>query len=74
MKTKQKLAVLASATMLLGTSAATLADAQYDYAKVISAQPKIRQVTVTTPVKECWQETEYYTVNKSPNAPMWSQT
>jgi uncharacterized protein YcfJ len=65
MKTRQKLAVLASATMLLGTPAAVLADAQYDYAKVISAQPKIRQVTVTTPVKECWEETQNYTVNRN---------
>jgi len=35
----------------------------YDYARVISAQPVVRYVTVTTPVKECWQDTEYYTVN-----------
>lgn len=65
MKTKQKFAVLASATMLLGISTAAQADAQYDYAKVIKAQPKIRQVTVTTPVKECWQETQYYSVNRN---------
>ena len=38
----------------------------YDYAKVISARPIIRHVTVTTPVKECWQDTEYYTVNHRP--------
>ena len=34
----------------------------YDYATVISSRPIVRYVTVTTPVKECWQDTEYYTV------------
>lgn len=38
----------------------------YDYAKVISSQPIVRYVTITTPVKECWQDTEYYTVNHRP--------
>lgn len=38
----------------------------YDYADVISARPVIRYVTVTTPVRECWQETEYYTVRNRP--------
>ena len=36
----------------------------YDYARVISAEPIVRYVTVTTPVRECWQETEYYTVDR----------
>lgn len=40
--------------------------AVYDYARVLSAEPIIRYVTVTTPVKECWDETEYYTVNHRP--------
>ena len=39
----------------------------YDYARVISAQPVVRYVTVTTPVKECWQETREYTVENRPN-------
>ena len=38
-------------------------DAQYDYAQVLSAEPIIRYVTVSTPVRECWQETEYVEVN-----------
>ncbi len=38
----------------------------YDYAPVISAQPIIRYVTVTTPVRECWQDTEHYSVNHRP--------
>ncbi len=38
----------------------------YDYAPVISAQPIIRYVTVTTPVRECWQDTEYYSVQQRP--------
>ena len=65
MNSKPKLAALASAAMLLGTSAAFAGDdsASYDYAQVISSQPMVNYVTVKTPVRECWEETEYYTVN-----------
>lgn len=73
MKTKTTIAALASATMLLGSAATALADHdnrpsrragdQYAYAKVISAQPIVNYVTVTTPVRECWTDTEYYTEN-----------
>lgn len=35
----------------------------YDYARVLSAEPIIRYVTVNTPVRECWEDTEYYTVD-----------
>jgi len=46
MKTKPKFPVLASATILLGTLASAFADnyngASCDYARVISAQPKLR--------------------------------
>ena len=38
----------------------------YDYARVMSATPIIRYVTVTTPVKECWEDVEYYSVNHRP--------
>ncbi len=76
MNSKQKLAALASAAMLLGTSAATFADdddryygrgdqAQYDYASVLSSRPIINYVTVSTPVRECWQETQHYTVDRN---------
>ena len=41
-------------------------DAVYDYARVLSAQPIIRYVTVTTPVKECWEEDVHYTVDRRP--------
>lgn len=34
--------------------------AVYDYAKVISVEPVIRYVTVTTPVKECWDDVQTY--------------
>jgi len=37
--------------------------AQYDYAKVISAEPIINYVTVKTPVRECWEEMQYYTID-----------
>lgn len=35
--------------------------AVYDYAKVVSVRPIVRYVTVTTPVKECWDDVEYHT-------------
>ena len=52
------------AMSLLTVVSAQAAAAQYDYARVISSEPIIRYVTVTTPVRECWQETEYYTVER----------
>ena len=73
MISKPKLAALASAAMLIGTSTA-FADhdyrtarndrASYDYAKVISSQPIVNYVTVKTPVRECWEEMQYYTVDR----------
>lgn len=36
--------------------------AVYDYARVISAYPVVRHVTVTTPVQECWDDVEHYSV------------
>ncbi len=74
MNTKSTLAAFVTAVTLI-TSAATVqaehddgqrrnSDAQFDYAQVLSAQPIVKHVTVTTPVRECWQETEYYTVNR----------
>ena len=38
----------------------------FDYARVISAEPIVRYVTVKRPVEECWEETEYYTVDERP--------
>ena len=40
--------------------------AVYDYAEVLSVEPNVRYVTVTTPVRECWDETRYYTVDHRP--------
>ena len=37
---------------------------QYDYATVISAEPIKSFVTVTTPVRECYEDIEYYTVER----------
>ena len=66
MKTMKATGWAATVAVLCGFSTAANADAVYDYAKVLSAEPIIRYVTVTTPVRECWQETEYYTVNHRP--------
>lgn len=78
MNSNPKLAALVSAAILLGSSANALADddsrfyarsdrARYDYAQVISAQPIIDYVTVTTPVRECWEETQVYRVDRHSN-------
>lgn len=37
--------------------------AVYDYARVLSVEPVIRYVTVTTPVKECWDDVRTYTTS-----------
>ena len=64
MNAKTRIATLALAAMLFGSNA--WADRpQYDYAKVISADPIINYVTVKTPVRECWEETRYYTVDRN---------
>ena len=37
---------------------------QYDYARVVSSEPIIRYVDVQVPVRECWQDVEYYSVDR----------
>jgi uncharacterized protein YcfJ len=65
-------AVAALATALMAVPAHAAGNAYgrqgvvYDYARVLSAQPNIRYVTVTTPVRECWEETRYYPVENRP--------
>ena len=66
MKTSKAMILAATAALLCGTATTASADAVYDYAKVLSSEPIIRYVTVTTPVRECWQDTEYYTVDHRP--------
>jgi uncharacterized protein YcfJ len=71
MKTKSWIANvlgLAIASLVLVAGNASAADyayggsrAVYDYAKVLNVKPVVRYVTVTTPVKECWEDVEYYT-------------
>lgn len=41
--------------------------ATYDYARVLSVQPNVRYVRVTTPVRECWEETRSYVVDHRPH-------
>jgi len=79
MLSKRKTAGLAAAALLLGLATPAIADSPkkddryagnsgpiYDYAVVLSSRPIVRYVTVTTPVKECWDDVEYYTVNHRP--------
>jgi len=60
------LAFIANLAAASGHAYGRDARAVYDYARVLSSEPVIRYVTVTTPVKECWEELEYYTVNHRP--------
>ena len=78
MNIKARIASLSSAAVLSLALAAAPAmaeheyatyrrsDAIYDYAHVISSEPIIRYVTVRTPVQECWNDTEYYSVAQRP--------
>ncbi len=69
----RRIAVWMTAALLVGSAGTTFADhdyrvarndrAMYDYAKVISSQPIVNYVTVKTPVRECWEEMQYYTVD-----------
>lgn len=70
MNTRRAIAGLAAAAVLLSVSGGVNAKEHgrhsgpaYDYAKVLSSQPVIHYITVRRPVQECWQDTEYYTVN-----------
>jgi uncharacterized protein YcfJ len=70
MNTKSWIANIAGpaiASLVLVAGSASAADyayggnrAVYDYAQVVSVTPVVRYVTVTTPVKECWEDVEYY--------------
>lgn len=72
----RRFTVWITAILLVGTTGSAFADpdyrvarkdrAIYDYAKVISSQPIINYVTVKTPVRECWEEMQYYTVDRRP--------
>ena len=53
-----------AAVSLLSAVSTQAAAARYDYARVVSAEPIVRMVTVETPVRECWRETEYYTEDR----------
>ena len=70
----KRITVWVTAAMLLGGAGLALADHDYrvarndravfDYAKVISSEPIVDYVTVKTPVRECWEEMQYYTVDR----------
>lgn len=76
MTSKRTTARLAAAALLLGLANPIFANGNghghhkrgpvYDYAQVISSRPIVRYVTVKTPVEECWEDVEYYTVNHRP--------
>ena len=72
MNSKQLIAGLTAATLLLTLSTGASADPYrhhgpvYDYAKVLSAEPIYRYVKIKKPVRKCWQETEYYTTYHRP--------
>lgn len=67
MKTNLKLK-LAMAGLLVCVAGTAAADPRYraaggvDYARVVDVAPIVQRVRVTTPARECWQETEYQTI------------
>ena len=61
MNTKTRIATFGLAAMLLSTPALA---AKYDYARVQSVEPIVNYVTVSTPVRECWEEMQYYGVDR----------
>lgn len=72
MKSTRKTAMVTAASLMLVLSSNVMADsgryaskAKFDYAKVVSAEPIVRYVTVKTPQSECWQDTETYTEHRS---------
>lgn len=73
MNTNTFLSGAAAAVLLLANGVALADDdynrrgALYDYARVLSVQPNVRYVTVQTPVRECWEETRHYTVDRYPH-------
>lgn len=72
MNTKAILSGAAAAVLVLANGPALADDysrrgAVYDYARVLSVQPNVHYVTVRTPVRECWEETRYYTVDRRPH-------
>lgn len=79
MNRKTRIATLALAAMLFGSNAWADHDyrngaesrdhrAQYDYARVTSVEPIVNHVRVKTPVRECWEEMQYYTVDRGRHA------
>ena len=61
MNARTRIATLGLAAMLFGSNAWA---AQFDYAKVTQVEPIVNYVTVKTPVRECWEEMQYYTVDR----------
>jgi len=57
---------LVIAGLLVSVAGAAAADprgrSSVDHARVVDVAPIVRQVRVETPVRECWQETEYQAV------------
>ena len=66
MNSQRKTAGMTATAMLFGLATQAVAKPVYDYADVISSKPVVRYVTVSTPVQECWDDLEYYTVEQRP--------
>lgn len=66
MNSQRKTAGMTAAVMLLGLATQAVAKPVYDHADVISSKPIVRYITVSTPVQECWDDVEYYTVEQRP--------
>ena len=65
-----KLAMAGLLLSVAGTAAAgNRGKSGIDHARVVDVTPIVRQVRTATPVRECWHETEYETVQVRSHAP-----
>lgn len=55
---------IASLVLVVSPANAGHNKAVYDYARVLNVEPVMRYVTVTTPVRECWDDERTYTTNR----------
>lgn len=53
---------------------ASYSNAEYDYARVVRSQPIVRYVTVESPVRECWDDVEYYSSDPYDRGPFNDRT
>lgn len=61
--------LMLSSTAFAGQDSHRSSRAVYDYAKVLEVQPLLKRVKVTTPIRECWDETVVESVPRRQSNP-----